>query len=162
LGKGNHRFVFGKDGSMWLGKTHLSWVGGQGVQRIKWNGKTPMEVESMKLTDSGFALQFTKPLANGLAKPETFAIQRYYYAYRKDYGSPQHGREPVPVTGVQLLRDGRTVIVSLAKLNPGYVYQLDLNNIAAADGSPLVNGLVCYTLNRLTNGDDKAPHLVQK
>ena len=162
LGKGNHRFVFGKDGSMWLGQTHLSWVGGQGVQRIKWNGKTPMEVESMKLTDSGFALQFTKPLANGLAKPETFAIQRYYYAYRKDYGSPQHGREPVPVTGVQLLRDGRTVIVSLAKLNPGYVYQLDLNNIAAADGSPLVNGLVCYTLNRLTNGDDKAPHLVQK
>ncbi len=66
------------------------------------------------------------------------------------------------MTGVQLLRDGRTVIVSLAKLNPGYVYQLDLNNIAAADGSPLVNALVCYTLNRLTNGDDKAPHLVQK
>ena len=53
-------------------------------------------------------------------------------------------------------------MIYLDKLTPGYVYQLDLNNIAATDGSPLVNALVCYTLNRLTNGDDKAPHLVQK
>ena len=53
-------------------------------------------------------------------------------------------------------------MIYLDKLTPGYVYQLDLNNIVATDGSPLVNALVCYTLNRLTNGDDKAPHLVQK
>ena len=66
------------------------------------------------------------------------------------------------IAGLKLLMGDRTLMIYLDKLTPGYVYQLDLNNIAAADGSPLVNALVCYTLNRLTNGDDKAPHLVQK
>ena len=66
------------------------------------------------------------------------------------------------IAGLKLLMGDRTLMIYLDKLTPGYVYQLDLNNIAATDGSPLVNALVCYTLNRLTNGDDKAPHLVQK
>jgi hypothetical protein len=34
--------------------------------------------------------------------------------------------------------------------------------VEAEDGSAVVNPLICYTLNRLTNGDDKAPHLVRK
>jgi len=42
------------------------------------------------------------------------------------------------------------------------VYQLDLKNVKSEDGSAVVNPLVCYTLNRLPNGDDKAPHLVGK
>ena len=162
LGKGNHRFVFGKDGSMWVGQTHLSWVGGQGVQRIKWNGKTPMEVESMKLLRNGFKLTFTKPLAKGAGHHDHFQFTRYYYEYRQGYGSPQLGTEAVQIAGLKLRRGDRTLMIYLDKLTPGYVYQLDLNNIAATDGSPLVNALVCYTLNRLTNGDDKAPHLVQK
>ena len=162
LGTGNHRFVFGADGNLWVGQTHLSWVGGQGVQRIKWNGKTPMEVESMKLLGNGFKLTFTKPLAKGACHHDHFQFTRYYYEYRQGYGSPQLGTEAVQITGLKLLEGARTLMIYLDKLTPGYVYQLDLNNIAATDGSPLVNALVCYTLNRLTNGDDKAPHLVQK
>ena len=33
------------------------------------------------------------------------------------------------------------MMIYLDKLTPGYVYQLDLNNITATDGSPLVNAL---------------------
>ena len=60
------------------------------------------------------------------------------------------------------LGDEKTMMVYLDKMNPGYIYQLDLKGVEAEDGSAVVNPLICYTLNRLTNGDDKAPHLVRK
>jgi hypothetical protein len=34
-----------------------------------------------------------------------------------------------------------------------------LKNITAMDKTPVLNTFICYTLNRLTNGDNKAPHL---
>ena len=37
----------------------------------------------------------------------------------------------------------------------------DIKKLIAEDNSALVNPLVCYTLNRMPNGDDKAPHLVR-
>ena len=57
-------------------------------------------------------------------------------------------------------KNGKTVSLALDKLNPGYVYQLTLKNVTAKDKTPTLNTFVCYTLNTLTNGDDKAPHLV--
>ena len=36
-----------------------------------------------------------------------------------------------------------------------------IKKLIAKDKSALVNPLVCYTLNRMPNGDDKAPHLVR-
>ncbi len=156
--RGMHRFVFASDGSLWTGQTHLSWVGGSGLQRISWTGKTPMSISAMKLTQTGFNLSFTKPLAKATA--ENFIFQRYYYKYHQIYGSPQLGKEPIKVTAIKLDPDGKSISIDLEKINPGYVYQLDLKNITATDEAPLLNTLICYTLNRLTNGDDKAPHLI--
>jgi glucose/arabinose dehydrogenase len=157
LHRGMHRFVFAPDGNLWAGQTHLSWVGASGLQRITWTGKTPMSVSSMKLTQTGFHLTFTKPLAKVTA--ENFTFQRYYYKYHQSYGSPQLGKEPIKVTAVKLSKDNQSVAIDLEKLNPGYVYQLDLKNVTASDKTPALNTYICYTLNRLTNGDNKAPHL---
>ena len=162
LTRGSHRFVFGKDGSLWVGQTHLSWVGGEGVQRIRWNGKTPMEVQSMKQIPGGFEISFTKRLDKSTAVPDQFQFTRYYYEYRQGYGSPPHGTEVIKIAGSKRLGDEKTMLVYLDKMNPGFVYQLDLKNVKSEDGSAVVNPLVCYTLNRLPNGDDKAPHLVRK
>ena len=157
LHRGMHRFVFAPDGSLWVGQTHLSWAGGNGLQRISWTGKMPMSVSTMNLTDTGFKLTFTKPLAKVTA--ENFAFQRFYYKYHQSYGSPQLGREPINVMSVKPSKDGRSVSIDLEKLNPGYVYQLDLKNVTASDKTPALNTYICYTLNRLINGDNKAPHL---
>ncbi|MDP6793942.1 MAG: CBM35 domain-containing protein, partial [Verrucomicrobiota bacterium] len=158
LHRGMHRFAFAPDGSLWAGQTHLSWVGGSGLQRITWTGKTPMSVSAMNLTQAGFKLSFTKPLSKVAA--ENFAFQRYYYKYHKNYGSPQLGRESIKITALNLAPDRESVSIDLEKLNPGYIYQLDLKNVTATDKTPALNTFVCYTLNRLTNGDGKAPHLI--
>ena len=158
LNRGMHRFAFAPDGSLWVGQTHLSWVGASGLQRITWTGKTPMSVSAMKLTQAGFKLSFTKPLSKVTA--ENFVFQRYYYKYHQSYGSPQLGRESIKITTLNLAPDRKSVSIGLEKLNPGYIYQLNLKNVTAADETPALNTFVCYTLNRLTNGDDKAPHLI--
>ena len=161
LSKGNHRFVFGDDGSLWVGQTHLSWAGGQGLQRIRWNGKTPLDVRSMELLPNGFKITFTKSLEKSTSIAEQFQFKRYYYEYRKAYGSPQYGIEKIKIIGSKRMNDNKTVMVYLDKVNPGFVYQLDIKKLIAEDNSALVNPLVCYTLNRMPNGDDKAPHLVR-
>lgn len=158
LHRGMHRFAFAPDGSLWAGQTHLSWVGGSGLQRIAWTGKTPMSVSAMNLTQTGFRLTFTKPLSKVLT--ENFVFERYYYRYHQSYGSPQLGREPIKITALNLAPDRKTVSIDLKKLTPGYVYQLELKNVMAVDKTPALNTFICYTLNRLVNGDDGAPHLV--
>ena len=158
LHRGMHRFAFAPDGSLWTGSTHLSWAGGSGLQRVTWTGKTPMELTGMKLTERGFDLTFTHPLGN--VEATQFEFQRYYYKYHQSYGSPQLGKEAIDVTALEMGKNGKTVSLALDKLNPGYVYQLTLKNVTAKDKTPTLNTFVCYTLNTLTNGDDKAPHLV--
>ena len=117
-----------------------------------------MSVSAMKLTETGFKLSFTKPLARPAV--ENFVFQRYYYKYHQSYGSPQLGKEPIKVTNLKLASDGKSVSINLEKLNPGYVYQLNLKNITAMDKTPVLNTFICYTLNRLTNGNSTAPHLI--
>ena len=158
LHRGMHRFAFAPDGSLWTGSTHLSWAGGSGLQRITWTGKTPMELAGMKLTERGFDLTFTHPLGN--VEATQFEFQRYYYKYHQSYGSPQLGKEAIGVTALEVGKNGKTVSLALDKLNPGYVYQLTLKNVTAKNKTPTLNTFVCYTLNTLTNGNDKAPHLV--
>ena len=108
----------------------------------------------MKLTERGFDLTFTHPLGNVEATQE---FQRYYYKYHQSYGSPQPGKEAIDVTALEMCKNGKTVSLALDKLNPA-THQLTLKNVTK-DKTPTLN-TVCYTLNTLTNGDDKAPHLV--
>ena len=117
-----------------------------------------MSLSAMNLNQTGFKLTFTKPLAK--VGTENFAFQRYYYKYHQGYGSPQLDKEPIKVTNLKLSPDGKSVSINLDKLNPGYVYQLNLKNITSKDKTPVLNTFICYTLNRLTNGNNTAPHLI--
>src|SRR3546814_20001188 len=55
LSKGGHRLAFSPDGkSLYVGKTDYTWVGGRGIQKITYNGGTPMEILNLNLTKNGF------------------------------------------------------------------------------------------------------------
>lgn len=149
---GNNRLAFGPDGSLWVGQTERKsgWIGSEGIQRIVWNGGTPMEVQSMNLTATGFDLTFTHPVDPDAARePSAYQFARYYYAYHATYGSEQMDRRPVSVTNVELSSNRRKVSVSLSRLEPGYVYELEISGVKAAHGSPLAHNRLFYTLNRL-------------
>ncbi|MEM7395844.1 MAG: hypothetical protein AAF492_26215, partial [Verrucomicrobiota bacterium] len=149
LSSGNNRMAFDRDGNLWVGHTRHSWAGSHGIQKIVWDGKMPMDILTMNLTEKGFRLTFTKPVGEAAAHPEAYTFQRYWYQYHQSYGSRQYDVVPVGVNAAKLSADGLTVDLDLDELKAWHVHELKLNGIVGRDGSTLANSLIVYTVNRL-------------
>lgn len=151
LRTGNNRIAFAPDGrSLYVAQTSRIWGSAEGLQRVVWSGKAPMDILRMRLTTTGFELTFTKPADPETAKvPSSYSISHYYYLYHAQYGSPKTDVTPVKVTAVSVSSDGLRVSLTLEKLVPGRVYELRPGRIKAADGDALVTKIAAYTLNRL-------------
>ncbi len=151
LRTGNNRIAFAPDGrSLYVCQTSRIWGSSEGIQRIVFSGKVPMDILRMRLTATGFDLTFTKPVDPETAKaPGAYSISHYYYLYHAKYGSPKTDVTPVKVTAVSVSSDGLHASLTLEKLVPGRVYELHPGRIKAADGDPLATKIAAYTLNRL-------------
>jgi hypothetical protein len=151
LRTGNNRIAFAPDGrSLYVCQTSRIWGSGEGLQRIVFTGKVPMDILRMRLTRTGFDLAFTKPVDPATAAdPAAWSFNHYYYLYHAVYGSPKTDVTPVKVAGVSISPDRLRASLTLEKLVPGRVYELRPGRVRAADGSPLVTRLAAYTLNRL-------------
>ncbi len=145
-----------KDGSLYIGHTHLSWAGGEGIQRMRWKGTVPMDIHGMTITNNGFDIRFTKPLADDTAA-SSFEFTRYFYEYHEAYGADQSDVAKSKVIATQLSADKTTISLTLEDLRPGYVYELNMKNVKAADGSEVINTLICYSINRLRDGTPAPP-----
>lgn len=147
---GSNRMAFAPDGSLWVGHTDHGWLGDKGITRIVWTGEEPVDVLTMKLNETGFDLAFTKPVDVQVASQiASYSFQRYYYPYSIDYGSPQTDKKDIAVKSVQVSADGLSARIELEEMTAGYVYEMNLNGMVGADGTPMVNTRVYYTLNQL-------------
>ncbi|MCP1385264.1 DUF7133 domain-containing protein [Runella salmonicolor] len=148
--KGNNRLVFDKNGDLWVGHNDHGWVGDEGLSRIHWKGKVPLDIMAMNLTTEGFELTFSLPVDPKIASnPELYKFQRYYYKYHQPYGSPKTDVADVAIKEVKVSPDGRKVTFKLAELKAGYVYDLKMGELQTPDGKLLMNRAVFYTLNQL-------------
>ena len=148
----NNRLAFSPDdGSLYTAQTSRVWDGStEGLQKISWTGRVPMDILHMRLTKKGFELTFTKPVDRETARQASaYSMTNYYYLYHARYGSPKTEVTPAKVTGVTLSEDGLRATLELEKLEPGRVYELRPSGLRSAGGEPLVTRLAAYTLNRL-------------
>ena len=90
------------DGSLYTAQTSRVWGGStEGLQKITWSGKVPMDILHMRLTKKGFELTFTKPVDRETARhTSNYSMTHYYYLYHASYGSPKTDVTPAKVTGV--------------------------------------------------------------
>jgi glucose/arabinose dehydrogenase len=151
LRTGNNRIALSPDGrALYVAQTSRIWGSSEGLQRIVYTGKVPMDILTMRLTKSGFDLTFTKPVDRTAASnPENYSFTHYYYRYHAQYGSPKTDITPAKVTSAVVSTDGLRVSLSLESLVPGRVYELRPSNLKAADGTPLCTREAAYSLNRL-------------
>ena len=151
LRTGNNRIAFSPDGkSLYTAQTSRIWGSAEGLQRIVWSGRVPMDILTMRLTKTGFQLTFTKPVDSSTAEnPQAYSFTHYYYLYHSQYGSPKTDVTPVKVRSVVVSEDGLQATLELENLVAGRVYELLPNGIKAADGEPLATRIAAYTLNRL-------------
>lgn len=150
LGNGNHRLAFGPDGTLWVGKTHLSWAGAEGLVKV-----TPRDiarhfaVTAVTLAKSGdrhvLAITLSQP-----ADPKSIApkINRFGFRYHKEYGSPKTDEAKVETGAPTLSADGKRISIPLTA-TAGLIHRIDLGGLRSADGAPLDGKLLYYQATRL-------------
>src|SRR5690606_39442375 len=73
--------------------------------------------DALPISPEGFQLTFTQPMQDSsVLKPDNYQFSRYYYLYHSKYGSPQQELEKIPVTGVKISDDRKTVTLQLASM----------------------------------------------
>ena len=148
--KGNNRLAFAPDGSLWVGHAQHGFVGDLGIQRIVYTGKPPMDIFQMHLNKDGFELSFTQPVKDSIVlSPAHFHLRYYYYEYHLKYGSDQFDVQDVSVSYVEISADRKKVILKLAEIKVGYIYELTLGDLVSDANNKLENKMICYTVNKL-------------
>ena len=144
------RVRFAADGSLFVGYTNRGWGGrapGDGLARIRWTGKTPLEMKTVHLVQNGFEIEFTEPLpAEVVPFPGAVSLREYDYNWWWDYGSPEMRERMVEVTSVALSANRRILHVNTAGLVAGKCVR------GRIIGMGLLHDTFDYTINQLPEG----------
>jgi hypothetical protein len=140
--------VFAND-VLYVGRTHLSWAGSEGIGTVKPTDKVPFDVLDMKITPKGFRFTFTEPLDETSGGDELWAGEHYGYSYHQDYGSPQIAKDEIEVAKVTLSADRKTGEVELPEWTLNHVYEFRLDKLKADSGRLLLNPRIAYTVRRV-------------
>lgn len=149
LGNGNHRLAFAKDGSLWVGKTHLSWAGAEGLVKVVPTGLddvfTVTGVKLEKMADGhAFRLSFNRPMPS----VNSIRLSRFSYRYHEDYGSPKTDQAAVEITRREKIGDGREWLLT-AEVTAGAIHRLDLGGIRSVEGKELEGKSVYYQASEI-------------
>lgn len=110
---GNNRLLYSKDGkSLYVGKTHLSWPGREGIRKITYTGKPFLFVENVKLTEKGFEFSFNADISTEKSA-EDVVVDSYRIAYHSGYGSKKYEQKEMPCSVFKV--DGDTLTIEFSE-----------------------------------------------
>ncbi|WP_018970355.1 DUF7133 domain-containing protein [Rubritalea marina] len=145
---GNNRLLYSKDGkSLYLGKTHLSWPGREGIRKVTYTGKPYLMVESVKLTDSGFLITFNHDITLASQSPKP-SIESYTIAYHAHYGSPKINRQK-HTAKITTMANNQVLLTLDQAMMANRVYDITLPNAIQASCGELSSKRFWYTAHVL-------------
>ncbi|EWH08378.1 hypothetical protein DS2_17592 [Catenovulum agarivorans DS-2] len=149
---GNIRTKFDNQGQLWVAQTTRGWSAqgdkAFGLQKVVWNGQTPFELLDIKLTKTGFKLNFTQAVSNPQALAKQIKVQQWHYLYSSNYGSAKQELTQLPVKSIKWNNSKTSVDINL-DLTAGKVVQIDFPNLINQAGEKMSVTSVYYTLNQL-------------
>jgi len=150
------RTLFAPDGTLLLGLTNRGWGGrppGHGIARVRWNGRTPLEIAHVQLLQDGFQISFTQPLAaNTEIGPDDVLLRRHHYDWWWEYGCPERDRRVLRVDSAQISPDRKSITLRASQLECGSVATVVLPDLVSEKGEPLLHKEFAYTINELPDG----------
>jgi hypothetical protein len=154
LASGNVATELLPQGSMIVGGTNRGWgsVGPRpfALQRIDWSGDIPFEIKEMRVTPTGFELEFTQPVDPLTASDvAAYDIQTYTYIYQSAYGSPEVDHTRPTIAAARVSPDGTMVRLTIDGLQRGHVHELRAAGVRDRNQQPLLHPEAYYTLNYL-------------
>lgn len=154
FGTGLLALEFSPKGYLVTGGTNRGWpVRGNRqylLQRLEWTGKTPFEIERVRIQPDGFLVDFTKPVdpaSAGLAA--NYHILTYTHIYQEYYGSPEVDQTTPRIVNALPAPDGRSVRLVVDGVVAGHVHEFDLTGLKSKDGDDLLHVKAYYTVNRI-------------
>lgn len=162
------RLNWGKDNAMFVGMTSRGWssTGPEmyGLQRLRWTGKVPFEIKTIRAQADGFLLEFTQPVdAKLAADPKSYEITGFTYHYWSRYGSKIINQETCMVHQALVSKDRKSVRLIVHGLRTGYIHEVKAAGIRSVAGLQLLHPIGYYTLNNFPGGKSPiAHHTVQK
>lgn len=154
MGSGSLALRMTSDGSLLVGGTNRGW-GSRGtkpfaLERLRWSGRTPFEIQEMRAVADGFELLFTEAVDVRTAENRaSYDLQAWGYIFQSAYGSPEVDQVKPALTSATLAPDGRTVRLTIDGLQRGLVHELRAAGVRSAKGLPLLHDVGYYTLNYL-------------
>lgn len=158
------RMIWGSDSSMFVGMTSRGWSSTgkapYGLQRLKWTGKIPFEIKSIKALEDGFELEFTKPVNRTMANnPSSYDLTTFTYNYHDTYGSDIVDRQAAMVHKAEVSQNGLIVKLTVHGMRLGFIHQLEASGLESVTGEPLLHNTGYYTLNEVPGGTLKYPSM---
>ncbi|MCW1885374.1 hypothetical protein OKA04_11595 [Luteolibacter flavescens] len=149
LGNGNHRLAFAKDGTLWVGKTHLSWAGAEGLVKVTPTGLSDVFIVTgvkLEKTADGYAFRvsFNRPLPS----VNSIRINRFSYRYHEEYGSPKVDEAKVEITSREKIGDGSEWRLAVTP-RLGALHRLDFSGLRSEDGVHLEGKTAYYQASEL-------------
>ncbi|MEY4090689.1 MAG: hypothetical protein RJB55_2960, partial [Verrucomicrobiota bacterium] len=150
---GGTRAAFAPDGSLWIACTAGWGAGEDGLQRVRWDGRAGLEILDIILAPRGLRVSFTRPLPVAeLARTAAYEVNRFRYYYQSKYGSPPIDEARVKVVAARPASDGKSVELEFDELLAGFIHEVSVPTLQAADGERIANPLGYYTVNTLPDG----------
>lgn len=157
---GVNRVSYGPDGCIYAGSLRRGWSSAGplefALERIRFTGREPFEIEEVHATPGGFDLTFTEPAGPGATNTNAWAARQYGYIYHGKYGSPEidhTGKEnsatALNVVSVSVSSNRKVAHLQIDGLKPGYVTAITANDVHSAAGSLLWHDTFYYTLNQI-------------
>lgn len=148
---GTLRVAWGPDATLLVGETNRGWGSRgrttEGLERVRWTGRTPFEVRRMRAVPGGFTLDFTGPVDRESAgAPGAYRMESYTYLLHAAYGSAEVDSRDLEVTAATVSDDGRSVTLEIEGLRAGYVHELHAKGVRSESGAPLLHPEAYYTL----------------
>ncbi len=154
---GVNRMVRGPDGAVYLGEVgsrpNWSEIGKAwfGLERLSYTGPDAFEPLHMRAEPDGFTVTFTEALdTDALPALDDILVRQWFYHPTEQYGGPKYGQQDLPVGGLSLSPDRRSLRLRIGGLKPGYVVYLRLpEDLQSAQGQQAWTREAWYTLNAI-------------
>ena len=139
---------------LFVGGTNRGWgsKGNQpfGLARVSWKGITPFEVLALKVTATGFEVEFTEAIDVASLEQSMKKAEAFTYIYQSKYGSPEVDQKSVEVIEVLALgEDQKKFHLIMPNRVKGHVHHFDFKQVKSLKGLSLLNPDIYYTLNEI-------------
>ncbi len=157
------RLQWGPDETLFVGMTNRGWssTGTEpyGLEKLKWSGKTPFEIQRVNIQPDGFIITFTQPVdRKSAANPDSYQIRDFTYKYHRFYGSPAIHLENRTIYKVEVTQDAMQARIFVEGLRAGYVNEIKISGVRNQGNQPLLHATGYYTINELPGSVEMIHH----